>query len=208
MKQIKLQDCLLVDFKNLKDEKCVVALHETGHFIVMYALGLMDLFKSIDIKERNGVLGLTDMQPDFQKETASYAARLAELAGKMFPFDSNVVNDFVKAQYVEGPALYLSHLCRLYAGGAICRHYGIDREDLCSIDMTYIKQILTQFGMADQVENLQTLVDAFLKNIFVYYDLLIKAIYTNLLTNEELKADEVKMIIEDWKQSTPILLAV
>ena len=208
MKQIKLKDCLLVDFRNLKDEKCIIALHETGHFIVMYALGLMDLFKSIDILERNGVRGLTDMQPAFQKETAAYATRLANLAGKMFPFDWRATNDFVKAQYVEGPSLYLPQLCRLFAGGAICRYYGIDREDLCSIDLAYIKQILTQFGMVEQVENLQTLVDAFLKNIFVYYDLLIKAIYTNLLANEELKADEVKMIIEDWKQSTPILLAV
>ena len=203
MKQIKLQDCLLVDFKNLKDEKCVVALHETGHFIVMYALGLMDLFKSIDILERGGVRGLTDMQPAFHIATAAYASRLAETAGKMLSSpDWKETNDYVKAQCVEGPALYLPHICRLFAGGAICRHYGIDREDMCRIDSDYIRKMLIQFQMSDQVENLQTLVDAFLKNIFVYYDSLIKAIYTNLLANEELNADEVKMIIEDWKQST------
>jgi len=203
MKQIKLQDCSLVDFRSLKDQKSITALHETGHFIVMYALGLMDLFKSIDILERGGVRGLTDMQAAFHIATADYASRLAETAGKMLSSpDWKETNDYVKAQFVEGPALYLPHICRLFAGGAICRHYGIDREDMCRIDLDYIRKMLIQFQMSDQVENLQTLVDAFLKNIFVCYDSLIKAIYTNLLANEELNADEVKMIIEDWKQST------
>ena len=53
---ISLKECRDVDIK-----KDIVALHETGHVITMYALGMMDHFEYVTKKAGNGTLGLTEV---------------------------------------------------------------------------------------------------------------------------------------------------
>ena len=199
---IPITDCLTIDLRNITDEKSIVALHETGHLIVMYALGLMKYFNGIDIIKRDGKLGLTDMTPDFNLETQDYAINLVNFAGNYNESGDNL-NDYINAQYIQGPKFYFPHICRLFAGGSITRHYGILAEERCALDLKQISDILKQYQLENHIKELQNLVDAFLSNIFNFYDSLIKAIYKNLIENVQLSVDDVNHIIEEWKSSYP-----
>ena len=199
---IPIIDCLNIDFSSITEKREIVALHETGHLIAMYALDLMKFFNGIDIIKRDGLLGLTDMAPNFANEMQDYANYFATLAGRINQ-SGEVLNAFISAQYLQGMKLYLPHICRLFAGGSITRYYGISADYLCQKDRTYIFDILRQYQLDNQIDKIQSLIDQFLKGIFSYYDTLIKAIYKNLLENEQLSVDDVNFIIDKWKSGYP-----
>lgn len=193
---------------NLKDRSSVdvTALHETGHLMVMYALDLMDYFSSISVKaneHRNEVTGtfdsvggLTDVTQDFIAKMQLFAAELKQAYN---PKSGASTTDLIRKIKVEGAALYLPNICRLFGGGAICRFYEIPDEDMCRIDYNHIDLLLSGLGIPGTREAMRILVDMYLNFVFASFDLLTKAIYINLKQKGSLDKEQVMQIIGEWE---------
>lgn len=199
---IPVNECQAVNLRDITDERSIVALHETGHLIVMYALGLINSFNGINIIYKDGDYGTTEMSPEFREVTQNYALNYGNLVAN-YNQSGDSLNAFIDAHYLQGPKLYLPNICRLFAGGSITRYYEIAADYLCKKDEEHIKTILTQYEMAEQINEIKTIVDSFMRKIFFYYETLIKGIYINLLENEELTIEDVNQIIHDWKEAYP-----
>ena len=130
---IPFMDCFTVDLTNN-----IIALHETGHVITMYALGMMDRFEYVTIKAGNGT--------------------------------------------------------------AICRFYHIPDENLCKIDYALIDTLLAGLGLMVKSSDIQPLVDQYLNPIFASFDLLTKAVYTNLVEFGTLHKEQIMQIIKEWEE--------
>jgi hypothetical protein len=65
---IPFKDCFTADVT-----KDIVALHETGHVIAMYALGMMDHFSYVTKQAGDGTLGLTDVTPEYKTTLAQFS---------------------------------------------------------------------------------------------------------------------------------------
>ncbi|MBO7418700.1 MAG: hypothetical protein J6U14_07180 [Bacteroidaceae bacterium] len=199
---VPINECIAINLKGIEESKSIVALHETGHLIVMYAFDLMEYFNGITIISGNGTLGLTDMVPNFANEMDEYANSIDRLEGNLQQ-SGEELDAFISAQYLQGLKLYLPHICRLFAGGSITRYYEISAEELCQIDRENIIRILRQYQLDNQIEIIQNLIDLLLKNVFLFYDTLIKTIYMNLLKHKTLSVDDINCIISEWKRSRP-----
>ena len=185
------------DLHNLKGGEQVVALHETGHLIAMYALGLFDKFEYITIKPGAGTLGLTELNKDdlneFGKAFTDKAARSAAS-----PDDYQA---YCKVLFEDGLHCYLPQILRHFAGGSICRHYGVGGDDLCAIDNANIKALLIPYNLGDRFSDLQAVADGFLKVVFERYEKAIKLICFNLLERKTLYKADVEKLLEDNKDS-------
>ena len=196
-KLIPFIECMSEDFSN-KNSLDIVALHETGHVIAMYALGMMDKFSYITKKARAGTLGLTEI-------TDEYRAALLQLGNDIIKSASNLstgkgIAQSIMLSRLETARMYFPNICRLFGGGAICRYYHVPDENMCRIDYDLIDTILTQFNLTDERETLLPLVDKYLNSIFASFDLLTKAIYKNLVKNETLQKADVMQIIKEWEE--------
>lgn len=196
-KLIPLRECLTI---NLFDKNAVdlVALHETGHVITMYALGMMDKFSYVTKKAGTGTLGLTEI-------TDEYKAALQQLGNDIIQSAGNLstgggITQSLRWSRLEAARMYFPNICRLFGGGAICRYYHVPDEEMCSIDYNLIDTILTAFNLTDERATLLPLVDKYLNAIFASFDLLTKAIYKNLIEHETLQKEDVMQIIKDWEE--------
>lgn len=141
---IPLAQCLDVNLKD-KSSVDVTVLHETGHLIVMYALDMMDFFSSITAKasehinEVTGTLdsvkGLTDVTQDLNEKMQLFAKELNQASN---PISGKATTELIRKIKVQGVALYLPNICRLFGGGAICRFYEVPDENMCKIDYDFI----------------------------------------------------------------------
>lgn len=193
---------------NLNDKSSVdvTVLHETGHLIVMYALGLMDYFSSISVKAGehknevtgtiNSVNGLTDVTPEYKVKMQQFAAEL-KLAGN--PKSGAATTELIKKMRVYGAALYLPNICRLFGGGAICRFYEVPDEKMCKIDYDLIDKLIIGLGIPGTREAMRILVDMYLNFVFASFDYLTKAIYINLKQKGSLDKEQVMQIIGEWE---------
>ena len=195
-KLIPLRECLTV---NLFDKNSVdlVALHETGHVITMYALGMMDKFSYVTKKAGSETLGLTEVTDEFK-------AALQQLGNDIIQSTGNLstgkgIAQSLRWSRLEAARMYFPNICRLFGGGAICRYYHVPDEEMCSIDYNLIDTILMAFNLNDERETLLPLVDKYLNAIFASFELLTKTIYKNLVENETLQKDDVMQIIKDWE---------
>lgn len=192
-----LLECATVNLFD-KDNIDIVALHETGHVIVMYALGLMDAFEYVTRQANtgNGTLGLTETTEDYKAELRRHQDKFANLdllTGKG-------IADCVRLSRLESAKLYLPNICRLFGGGAICRYYKAQNEEMCKIDYDLIDLLLAGLGLAGTRETVLTLVDNFLNTVFVSLDLLTKTIYVNLKEEGTLNKEQVMEIIRQWEE--------
>ena len=203
MKLIPLLQCLDVNLFD-KSKVNILALHETGHVIVMYAMDMMNYFSSVSIKagahtnEVTGasdqVGGLTAVTPELMEKMTQFSQELA-----VIPHSGLDITKLMRCAKIKGAALYLPNICRLFGGGAICRHYGMPDEGLCTIDYSHIDILLSGLGLANQRETVCQLVDMYLDTIFVSFDMLAKAIYKNLVANGTLSKEKVMQIIAEWE---------
>ena len=196
-KKIPLSECLTVNLFD-KNSVDIVALHETGHVITMYALGMMDKFSYVTKKAGTETLGLTEI-------TDEHKAALKELGNNIIQSTGNLstgkgISQSLRWSRLEAARMYFPNICRLFGGGAICRYYHVSDENMCSIDYNLIDTILMAFNLADERETLLPLIDKYLNAIFASFDLLTKAIYKNLVKNETLQKDDVMQIIKDWEE--------
>lgn len=195
-KLIPLKECLTV---NLFDNNSVdlVALHETGHVITMYALGMMDKFSYVTKKAGSETLGLTEVTDEFKAALQKLGKDIIQSTGNLST--GKGIAESLRWSRLEAAKMYFPNICRLYGGGAICRYYHVPDEEMCSIDYTLIDTILMAFNLNDERETLLPLVDKYLNAIFASFDLLTKTIYKNLVENETLQKDDVMQIIKDWE---------
>ena len=177
---IPLSECLTVNFfdKNAVD---IVALHETGHVITMYALDMMDHFSYVTKKAESGTLGLTEMTDEYKASLLQLGNDIVQSVGNLST-GKGIAHSF-KLSRLESARMYFPNICRLFGGGAICRYYQVPDENMCSIDYNLIDTILVQFNLTGERETIRPLVDKFLNAIFASFDLLTKAIYKNLVEN-------------------------
>jgi hypothetical protein len=192
---IPVKDCLLA---NVSED--IVALHETGHVMVMYALNMMDHFLYVTKKAGSGTLGLTEMSDDYKATLIQCGNDITQLAANL-----HTGADFtrlIRLTRCKSAQLYFANICRLFGGGAICRYYHVPDEAMCSIDYNLIDTILIQFNLMGEREQILKLVDKYLNSVFATLDLLSKAIYMNLVKHETLTKEQVMQIIEDWEQYT------
>ena len=196
-KLIPLSECLTV---NLFDKNSVdlVALHETGHVITMYALGMMDKLSYVTKKAGTGTLGLTEVTDEYKAALQQLGNDIIQAAGNLST--GKGITQSLRWSRLEAARMYFPNICRLFGGGAICRYYHVPDEKMCSIDYNLIDIILTAFNLTDDRETLRSLVDKYLNAIFASFDLLTKAIYKNLVENETLQKDDVMQIIKDWEE--------
>ena len=196
MNQIQLipfKDCFTVDVTSN-----ITALHETGHVITMYALGMMDHLAYVTTKTGSGTLGLTEMTDEYKATLTQLGNDIIQTAGNLhYGKDSTKI---IQQSRVDAARLYFPNICRLFGGGAICRFYHVPDENMCSIDYNLIDIILTQFNLNGQRETLLPLVDQYLSSVFSSFDLLTKAIYKNLVTYETLTKDQVMQIVKEWEE--------
>ena len=202
---IPLVQCLDVDLKD-KSSIDVTVLHETGHLIVMYALGLMDNFSSISVKSSehknevtgtiDSVNGLTDATPDYKVKMQQFAAEIKQVG---IPKSGAETTGLIKKIKVNGAALYLPNICKLFGGGAICRFYEVPDEDMCIIDYNHIDLLLSGLGIPGTREAMRILVDMYLNYVFTSFDYLTKAIYINLKQKGSLDKEQVMQIIGEWE---------
>lgn len=203
MKLIPLLQCLDVNLMD-KSKVNIIALHETGHLIAMYAMDMMNYFSSITIKagahtnEVTGapdqVIGCTNVTRELMEKMTQFSQELA-----VIPHSGLDIAKLMRCAKIKGAELYLPNICRLFGGGAICRHYGIPDEGLCKIDYSHIDLLLSGLGLANQREIVCQLVDMYFKTIFVSFDMLTKAIYKNLVANGTLDKEQVMQIIAEWE---------
>lgn len=194
---IPFSGCLTI---NLFDQKHIdiVALHETGHVITMYALDMMDHFSYVTKKTGPRSLGITEMTDD-------YKAVLKQLGNNIIQSACNfstgkAISQSLRISRLEAVKLYFPYICKLFGGGAICRYYKVPDENLCRIDYNLIDSLLNQFNLTGTRDLLLPLIDKYLNSIFVSLDLLTKAIYINLVKNETLQKDDVMQIIKEWEE--------
>ena len=193
------------NLSDLKDEKQIVALHETGHLVAMMALGLYDKFEYITIEPANGTSGLTEMTPDakaaIQKSlnrVAEKATTVSQKAAQMISYPDDY-QAFCNLLFAGAPKLFLPHITRLFAGGSICRHYGKQRDDLCLIDNSLIRNILALYNMGDKFSEVQAVADAFLKLVFERYEKVTKLICFNLLERKTLHKQDIDNLLAQNK---------
>ncbi|MBO7561949.1 MAG: hypothetical protein J6T04_03565 [Bacteroidales bacterium] len=193
------------NLRDLKDEKQIVALHETGHLIAMMALGLYDKFEYITIEPANGTSGLTEMTPDAKAAIQKSLNRVAEKAATVSQKAAQMINysddyqAFCNLLCAGAPKLFLPHITRLFAGGSICRYYGKQRDDLCLIDNSLIRNILALYNMGDKFSEIQAVADAFLKLVFERYEKVIKLICYNLLERKTLNKQDIDNLLAQNK---------
>lgn len=202
-KKIPLSECLTVNLFD-KNSVDIVALHETGHVITMYALGMMDKFSYVTKKTGSGTMGLTEMTDEYKATILQLGNDIIQSVGNLST-GKGIAQSF-KLSRLEAARLYFPNICRLFGGGAICRYYQVPDEDMCSIDYNLIDTILIQFNLTGERETLLPLVDKYLNAIFASFDLLTKAIYKNLVENETLQKDDVMQIIKEWEEYKLIIV--
>ena len=203
MKLIPFSQCLDVNLYD-KSKVNIIALHETGHLIVMYAMDMMNYFSTITIQAGehtnevtgapNQLSGRTDVTQELMDRMLKFSKELA-----IIPDSGAALTKTVRKTRLEGAVLYLPNICRLFGGGAICRHYGMPDEGLCEIDYSHINLLLSGLGLPNQRETIRPLVDMYLSTAFLSFDLLAKAIYKNLVANGTLNKDQVMQIIAEWE---------
>ena len=203
MKLIPFSQCLDVNLYD-KSKVNIIALHETGHLITMYAMDMMNYFSTITIQAGehtnevtgapNQLSGCTDVTQELMDRMIQFSKELA-----IIPDSGAALTKTVRKTKIEGAALYLPNICRLFGGGAICRHYGMPDEGLCEIDYSHIDLLLSGLGLPNQRETIRPLVDMYLSTVFLSFDLLAKAIYKNLVANGTLNKEEVMQIIAEWE---------
>ena len=193
---IPLSECLTV---NLFDKNSIdlVALHETGHVITMYALGMMDKFSYVTRKAGSETLGLTEVTDEFKAALQQLGNDIIQAAGNLST--GKGITQSLRWSRLEAARMYFPNICRLFGGGAICRYYHVPDEEMCSIDYSLIDTILMAFNLNDERDTLLPLVDKYLNAIFASFDLLTKTIYKNLVENETLQKEDVMQIIKDWE---------
>jgi hypothetical protein len=196
MNQIQLipfKDCFTVDVTSN-----ITALHETGHVITMYALGMMDHLAYVTTKAGSGTLGLTEMTDEYKATLTQLGNDIIQTAGNLhYGKDSTKI---IQQSRVDAARLYFPNICRLFGGGSICRYYHLPDEDMCSIDYSLIDTILGGLGLIGARDTLMTCVDQFLTIVFSSLDLLTKTIYKNLVEHETLDKEQVMQIIRDWEE--------
>ena len=190
---ISLKECRDVDIK-----KDIVALHETGHVITMYALGMMDYFLYVTKKPCNGTLGLTEVTDEYKAIMAKHSNDIIQASLNMH-FGKDITHT-LQLSKLESAKLYFPNICRLFGGGAICRYYQVPNEDLCKIDYNLIDTILPGLGLTVKSEALLPLVDQYLNSIFESFEDLTKAIYANLVEFCTLNKEQVMQIIKEWEE--------
>ena len=181
---------------NLTDN--IIALHETGHVITMYALGMMDYFEYVTIKAGNGTLGLTEVTDEYKDMMTKHSQDITQASLNMH-FGKDIARTLQLSKH-ESAKLYLPNICRLFGGGAICRFYHVSDENLCKIDYALIDTLLVGLGLTVKSNDILPLVDQYLNPIFASFDLLTKAICTNLLEFGTLNKEQVMQIIHEWEE--------
>ena len=195
-----MEEKVLIPFKdcftaNLTDH--IIALHETGHVITMYALGMMDRFEYVTIKAGNGTLGLTEVTDEYKAMMTKHSQDITQASLNMH-FGKDIARTLQLSKH-ESAKLYFPNICRLYGGGAICRFYNVSDENLCKIDYALIDTLLAGLGLMVKSNDILPLVDQYLNPIFASFDLLAKAIYTNLVEFGTLHKEQVMQIIKEWE---------
>ncbi len=190
---IPFMDCFTVDLTNN-----IIALHETGHVITMYALGMMDRFEYVTIKAGNGTLGLTEVTDEYKAIMAKHGQDITHASLNMH-LGKDIART-IQLSKLESAKLYFPNICRLFGGGAICRFYHIPDENLCKIDYALIDTLLAGLGLMVKSSDIQPLVDQYLNPIFASFDLLTKAVYTNLVEFGTLHKEQVMQIIKEWEE--------
>ena len=79
---IPLSECLTVNFFD-KNSVDLVALHETGHVITMYALDMMDHFSYVTKKAGSGTLGLTEMTDEYKASLLKLGNNIVQSVGNL-----------------------------------------------------------------------------------------------------------------------------
>ena len=175
----------------------IIALHETGHVITMYALGMMDCFEYVTIKAGNGTLGHTEVTDEYKAIMAKHGQDVIQSSLNMH-FGKDFTHS-LQLNKLESAKLYIPNICKLFGGGAICRFYHVPDENLCKIDYSLIDTLLAGFGLTAKSNDILSLVDQYLNPIFASFDLLTKAIYTNLVEFCTLNKEQVMQIIKEWE---------
>ena len=175
----------------------IIALHETGHVITMYALGMMEYFEYVTIKAGNGTLGLTEVTDEYKSIMAKHGQDITQASIDLH-FGKDIART-MQLSKLKSAKLYLPNICRLFGGGAICRFYHVPDENLCKIDYSLIDTLLAGLGLVAKSNDVLSLVDHYLNPIFASFDLLTKAIYTNLVEFGTLDKEQVMQIIKEWE---------
>ena len=71
---------------------------------------------------------------------------------------------------------------------------------MCKIDHALIDTLLVGLGLTAKSNDILPLVDQYLNSIFASFDLLTKAIYTNLVAFDTLNKEQVMQIIKEWEE--------
>ena len=188
-----IAQCLTADIT--KDR---VALHETGHVIAMYAVGMIDHLAFVTKKAGDGTLGLTEVTEEYKARMKKLGDEIIQAVGNMhYGKDSTRI---IQLSRLDASQLYFPNICKLFGGGAICRFYNLPDENMCSIDYTLIDAILNQFNWLGKREVIMPLVDQYLSSAFASFGPLINAIYVNLVEQETLTREQVMHIIKDWEE--------
>lgn len=195
-----IAQCLTADIT--KDR---VALHETGHVIAMYAVGLIDHIAFVTKTPGDGTRGLTEVTEEYKTRMNNLGDEIIQAAGKIIQAagKKHYGKDYtriIQLSRLDASQLYFPNICKLFGGGAICRFYDLPDEDMCSIDYTLIDAILNQFNWLGKREVIMPLVDQYLRSAFESFGPLIKAFYVNLVEQETLTREQVLQIIKDWEE--------
>ena len=189
---IPFKDCFTADVT-----KDIVALHETGHVIAMYALGMMDHFSYVTKQAGDGTLGLTDVTPEYKATLAQFSNDIIQAVASQHT--GKDCANIIQLSRLDAAKHYLPNLFRLFGGGSICRYYHIPDEAMCAIDYREIDTMLAGLGLPGTRETILPLVDQYLNAVFASFDLLTKAIYQNLVHYKTLDKEQVMQIIQEWE---------
>ena len=101
-----IAQCLTADIT--KDR---VALHETGHVIAMYAVGMIEHLAYVTKKDGDGTLGLTEVSEEYKARMKKLGDEIIQAAGNLhYGKDSTRI---IQLSRQEASQLYFPNICKL-----------------------------------------------------------------------------------------------
>lgn len=177
----------------------IIALHETGHFIALYAMGLYDEFTVMTITPNNGTYGQTvrtgDSLNNLSKKLSSISTRLLN--------DPGLINEFNNIKD-SSKDVCLPHVAFFFGGGAIDNYKNRENENRNRIDTNNLSQKVLPamfiLNLNDKcLTELKEMTYNYLHKAFDAYKDLISIVSDELLEKKAINKEMMNKTISTWE---------
>lgn len=181
----------------MKENEDIIAYHEAGHFVALYAMGLYDEFTLMSIEPREGMSGYTLRNG---KSLIELCNKLTDVSRNTNLFQGMLDFNEVKKHSMD---ICLPHVAFFFGGGALDEWKGradnhrnsIDEENLS--DLVLPSMFVLNFNNC--MEDLKAIMYPYLKKVFEVYSNLVDIVAGHLLELRTIDHARMNDILEEWR---------